>query len=331
MWAKKSVKRSLSLIFILIIGAFLAYAIWPYRNAFFGAFILFIVFRPFYFWLHQTLRWSKGLSASLVIVATLVIVLLPLSVLVSVLVQDSQQTVTAFQEKISQVTVWTASLPQEWQTRLNEELANIVQYSGAFVVDTVKVVGSQVLIYVIMYFLFYYLLVTDEMKLRRIASAITPFSQENTTKLQQEFRNVTHSTIVATGLIAIIQASLLTAAFFIFDIPGALTLGFISLILAFLPVIGIPIIWIPVAILQFFEGNLMAGVSILVWGLFLSTIDNFLRPMIQRKVGAIHPFVSILGVVIGVSAFGLVGVVVGPLLLSFFILMVRMFNEEHVK
>jgi predicted PurR-regulated permease PerM len=53
--------------------------------------------------------------------------------------------------------------------------------------------------------------------------------------------------------------------------------------------------------------------------------------MIQRKVGAIHPFVSILGVVIGVSAFGLVGVVVGPLLLSFFILMVRMFNEEHVK
>jgi predicted PurR-regulated permease PerM len=103
------------------------------------------------------------------------------------------------------------------------------------------------------------------------------------------------------------------------------------LILAFLPVVGIPIIWIPVAVLQFVEGNVMGGIAIAIWGTFLSTIDNFLRPMIQRRVGSIHPFVSILGAVIGVSAFGLVGVVVGPLLLSYFILMVRMFNEEHVK
>lgn len=331
MWAKKSVKRSLALIFILIIGGFLAYATWPYRNAFFGAFILYILFHPFYGWLTEKLHWNKAWSAATIIIATLFIVLIPLSILISILVQDAEQTVVMVQDKVGMISNWTSSLPVAWQEKFSQEINSIIQFSGSFLVGTVKAVGSQILTYVVMYFLLYYLLVTDTDKLKKILSAIMPFNKENTDRLQREFRNVTNSTIVASGMIAVIQAGLLTLAFFAFGVPGALTLGFASLILAFLPVIGIPIIWIPIAIIKILEGQMVAGLSIIAWGFFLSTIDNFLRPIIQNKVGEIHPFVSILGAVIGISAFGLVGVVVGPLLLSFFILMVRMFNEEHVK
>jgi predicted PurR-regulated permease PerM len=63
----------------------------------------------------------------------------------------------------------------------------------------------------------------------------------------------------------------------------------------------------------------------------ISNIDNFLRPYIQEKVGAIHPFVSLLGIFIGIYLFGLVGIVVGPLVLSSFLLMLRMFYEDYIK
>jgi len=331
MWAKKSVKRSLALIFILIIGAFLAWALWPYRNAFFFAFILYVLFHPFYQFLHESWHWRRGAAAGLIILITLVIVLLPLSVIISVLVQESQQAVSLIQDKIGVLSQLTNNWPDAWRSQVNDELAKLVQYTGSFFVGTVKAVGSQVLIYMVMYFMLFYLLVTDEDKLKSLVASIIPFSRDNAARLQQEFRNITHSTIVASGMIAIIQAGLLTIFLVILGVPGALLLGFLGLIFAFLPVIGIPIIWIPVAIMFMIDANWGYALTILIAGTFLSTFDNFLRPMIQRRVGQMHPFVSILGVVIGVSVFGLVGVVVGPLLLSFFILMVRMFNEENIK
>jgi predicted PurR-regulated permease PerM len=59
-------------------------------------------------------------------------------------------------------------------------------------------------------------------------------------------------------------------------------------------------------------------------------VDSFLRPMIQKKVGEIHPFLSLIGIIIGVSLFGLIGIVIGPLLLSYFILTLEMFSKEYI-
>ncbi len=73
-----------------------------------------------------------------------------------------------------------------------------------------------------------------------------------------------------------------------------------------------------------------AGIAILIAGLFASVLDNFLRPIIQKKVGEIHPFLSLLGIVIGVSLFGLIGIVIGSLLLSYFLLTVKMFSKEYL-
>ena len=97
-----------------------------------------------------------------------------------------------------------------------------------------------------------------------------------------------------------------------------------------MPVVGAPLVWIPAAIVQLLQGEYIAGIAIVSAGLFISVIDNFLRPVIQKKVGEIHPFLSLLGIVIGVSLFGLIGIVIGPLLLSYFILTVEMFSKEYL-
>ena len=70
---------------------------------------------------------------------------------------------------------------------------------------------------------------------------------------------------------------------------------------------------------------------IIIEGIIIINIYNVLRPYIQKKVGAMHPFVSLLGIFVGIYLFGLVGIVVGPLLISAFLLILKMFNEEYIQ
>lgn len=331
MWAKQSVKRSLALILIIGIGLFLAYAAWPYRNAFFGAIILYFLFRPLYHWLHSKLKWRAGVSAGLVLVLSIIIILLPVSLLATLLIDQVQSVIGYARDNIGSWSHWGDKIPLLWRDKITQELSNILNNVGGFFVVTVKAVGSQVITYCIMYFMFFYLLVADERKLKNMVISVMPFSKSNTIKLQQEFNNITHSTIVATGLIAVGQGVMLTLGLFLFGVPGALVFGFLGMIMAFLPLIGVPAIWLPASIWLMASGRLWSGVGLLVWGLVISNVDNFVRPMLQRRLGKIHPVVSILGVFIGLSFFGILGVVIGPLILTYFLLTIKMFNQEYIE
>lgn len=330
MWAKQSVKRSLALVFILLIGGFLALALWPYRNAFFGALILFFLFRPFYRYLCESHHWRAGSAAGLMIVLSLVMIFLPLSMLASLMLAQSVEVLDYLKNNVDTWQNLTKHLPLAWREQLTQELYGLFNNVGGFLVVTVRALGGQLINYTIMYFLFFYLLVADEGKLRKLVIAIMPFSRANTIKLQQEFRNITHSTIIASGCIAVGQAGLLSLGLFLFGVPGSLVLGFIGLILAFMPLVGVPVIWVPASAWLLATGQVAPGVGLLIWGLLISTLDNFVRPMLQNKIGHIHPIISILGVFIGLSFFGLLGVIVGPLILSYFVLTVKMFNQEYI-
>jgi len=321
---------SLALVLILLISGFLALALWPYRNAFFGALILFFLFRPLYQYFCIKLKWRAGVASMLVIFLSLVMVLLPLSLLASLLLAQSVEVLDYLRTNVDIWTNFTSHLPLAWSKQLTQELSGLVNNLGGFFVVTVKALGGQVINYTIMYFVLFYLLVADEGDLRKLVVSIMPFSRANTVKLQQEFRNITHSTIIASGCIAVGQAGLLTLGLFLFGVPGALVLGFIGLILAFMPVVGVPVVWVPAAAWLIATGQVAMGVGLMIWGLVISTIDNFVRPMLQNKIGHIHPVISIIGVFIGLSFFGLLGVIVGPLILSYFVLTVKMFNQEYI-
>jgi predicted PurR-regulated permease PerM len=140
---------------------------------------------------------------------------------------------------------------------------------------------------------------------------------------------VLYSSIVVTGLMALIQAVPLTLVFMYFNVPGAAFLGFIAAILTCIPFTGIPFVWIPVAALELLGGNYGAGVGIVATGIVIAIIENF-RPMLQNRIGDIHPMVSLLGVIIGVVYFGILGLFIGPIFLSFTLLCARMFKEEYL-
>ena len=211
------------------------------------------------------------------------------------------------------------------------ELASqAVNYTSLFILGSIQSLSHQSIGLLIMYFLLYYLFTGEDSDFMRQITVAVPFNEENTATLLDEFQRVVRTTLIASGAIALFQGVILTIVFLIFNVQGAFLWGAIAAILSFLPVVGAPLVWVPAAIVQLLQGDYIAGIVILAAGLFISVIDNFLRPVIQKKVGEIHPFLSLLGIVIGVSLFGLIGIVIGPLLLSYFVLTVQMFSREYL-
>ncbi|HWQ44461.1 MAG TPA: AI-2E family transporter, partial [Methanosarcina barkeri] len=335
---------ALALLIIAILTVVIVYATLPYLNYIFGALILFVIFRSLYHFLVRRARIRKQFAAVLVIIISIFVVLIPSYFLLSIIITEIQQLLLDQASIIASIQsgghfltnlLSRLNIPIDvFETKIEEramELASqAINYTSLFIIGSIQSLSRQSIGLLIMYFLLYYLFTGEDSDFMRQISVAVPFNEKNTATLLDEFRIMVRTTLIASGAVALVQGGILTIVFLIFEIQGAFLWGAIAAILSFLPVVGAPLVWVPAAIVQLLQGDYIAGIAIFATGLFISVIDNFLRPVIQKKVGEIHPFLSLLGIVIGVSLFGLLGIVIGPLLLSYFVLTVQMFSREYL-
>lgn len=341
---KKAVKMALALLIIIILTLLIAYATLPYLNYIFGALILFVIFRSLYHFLVRRVRLRKQLAAVIVIIISIFVVLVPLYFLLNTIIGEIQQLLVNQASILASIEaggrVLTNSLSRlnipvdVFQTKIEEKAMEVasqaVNYTSLFIVGSIQSLSQQSIGLLIMYFMLYYLFTGEDSDFMHQVSVAVPFNEENTATLLDEFRRIVRTTLIASGAVALVQGGILTIVFLIFNVQGAFLWGFIAGILSFLPLVGAPFVWVPATIVQLFQADYTAAIGILAAGLFISVIDNFLRPVIQKRVGEIHPFLSLLGIVIGISLFGLLGIVIGPLLLSYFVLTVQMFSREYL-
>lgn len=337
-------KMALALLIIIILTAVIVYASLPYLNYFFGAFILYIIFRPLYHFFVKRCRIRNQFAAVLVIIISIFVVLIPLFFLLSIIIGEIQQLllnqtsiVASIQaggqflaHYLSRMDIPLDTLQTKIQERVMDAASGAVNYSSNFILGSIQSLSQQSIGLLLMYFLLYYLLVGEDSAFARKVYVAVPFNEENTATLMDEFSRIVRTTITSSGAVALVQGAILTITFLTFKIQGAILWGFIATIVSFVPVFGSTLVWVPATIIQLLQGDYTAGFAILIAGLFASVMDNFLRPIIQKKVGEIHPFLSLLGIVIGVYLFGLIGIVIGPLLLSYFLLTVEMFSREYL-
>jgi len=133
-------------------------------------------------------------------------------------------------------------------------------------------------------------------------------------------------------VVAALQGALLGIAFWIAGLPNGLFWSVVTMALAILPVVGSGMVWGPAAVVLIMQGRPAAGVLLIVWGVVVvGSVDNFIRPLIYRRFSAIHPLITLVGAIGGVSYFGLLGLLIGPLALSYFFELIRMYREEYLE
>ena len=164
--------------------------------------------------------------------------------------------------------------------------------------------------------------------LRRLAPAIFPTAP---TELVDHVGATVRAVVFGLVGTAIVQGALAALGFVIFGVPSPLAFGALTAVLSFVPV-GPPLVWGSACAWLFLGGHTGAAIGMAIWGLLLvSSVDNVLRPLIISRSGSTAiPFLLIFfGVLGGLTAFGLLGMFVGPVLLSVAFTLLADFPRTH--
>ena len=191
---------------------------------------------------------------------------------------------------------------------------------------------SNFIINVLVLILVLYFMLVGGRKMEDYIIDILPFNQRNKRDVLHEFHMVVKSNAIGVPLLAIIQGGIAMLGYYIFGAPEVILWGVVSCFATVIPVIGVAIVWIPLALYIGATGHWWMALGLSVYCIVIvANVDNLIRSVLQRKMADTHPLITIFGVVIGLSLFGFMGIIFGPLLLSIFVLCVQIFKAEYLE
>jgi len=156
-----------------------------------------------------------------------------------------------------------------------------------------------------------------------------PLKDENILMLRKDLNGMVLSNAIGIPLIAIAQGVVAVIGYIIIGVEQPWFWFVVTCIAAMLPVVGAALAYIPIGILFFAQGDQTRGIILLLFGfLIIGTTDNLFRFWLQKKLGDVHPLITAFGVIIGVNLFGFIGLVFGPILISLFLLMIKVYVNE---
>lgn len=322
-------QRAAWLVAILGVGIFIALV--PYASGLLGAPILFVIFGGLHQWLVPKVR-NRSLASVLVIVIAIVLIVIPLTWMVSLLVGQAQSAVQGVinspeLERLSTLRIAGYGIGPE----LKAAGTKAVTFLGSGAISFLGTATRLVLNLLFTFFGLYYLLMDPNGAWRGLRPYI-PFSDENVAILQERFVAVTKSTIIGTGFSSLTQGIMVAVAFQVTGLGNALFWGVVTVIFSILPVVGGGMIWGPAAIVLYTAGRPGAAIGMLLYGaLLVGNVDNLVRPVISNRYAQIHPLITLVGAIAGVSYIGLLGLLVGPLALSYFFELLTMYRREYLQ
>jgi predicted PurR-regulated permease PerM len=339
-------------VFALAVAAILGYALFRILEPFalpmtWAAFLAFLLF-PLSRKLRKRLRGSQSLAAGLLTVLAPVVILLPLSALsfefvaqISGLLKDVQKSGSAMDIKtfsdlqqfplIARANTWlqahtgtSAEQVQSWLVSgTREVMERAASMGGSFFLGAL---GS-LLSFAIMLFLLFFFLRDGDLMIDR-ARRLIPLDEERKNRLFTQLSAVTRAIVFGTTVTALLQGVLIGIGFKIAGLPSPVVFGVLAALLSLLPVGGAALVWIPAALWLFFDKHWGYGIFMVVWGCILGGLDNVLRPILisgRAEISALAVFIGVLG---GIPAFGAIGLIVGPVLLSLILALIE-FAEER--
>lgn len=324
--------RIIALILILLLGTFLLYSLKDLVSSILGAVVIYVLFKPMFVYLVNKFKLSRALSSVIIILVSFVIIIIPFLTLSIMLVNkvlyymNHPAVVENIMKRIENFAGHELKQPKMIQDAIGKAGNWVISIFPEFFSTTLAIL----LTISMMYFFLYFMLTKYEIFESTVIKYI-PFRARNADHFGSELRNITFANVIGQGIIAFAQGGLLAIGFWIFSIADPVFWGLVTFFMSFLPVIGTPIVFVPAGIIEISGGNTFGGIGILIWGVVLVTnIDNVMRLYINKKMGDIHPLITITGVVIGIPLFGILGIVFGPLLISIFILLIRLYEAAFL-
>ncbi len=324
------VRQVFVLLLILFLGILIFKEIIPYLSGILGAITLFVLLRN---WMGSLVKrgWKKAWAAALLMFGSFIGILIPVVVIIFM-----------FSSKIGKAVSNSEKVVNALKEQMNE-LENHIGYNLSSTIDGSSITGwissnlknlaggtfNAFIAVGIMYFLLYYMLINQE-RMKGILTTYIPLDQKNIKLIGIESNQSVRSNALGIPLVALIQGVVALIGFLIFNIPDPFFWFTITAIGSMIPFIGTAIGIIPVTIIMFSQGANFQAFAILIYGFaVVGSTDNIVRLYILEKLSSVHPLITLFGVVVGVPLFGFIGLIFGPLLISLFLLILKIYKKEY--
>jgi predicted PurR-regulated permease PerM len=315
---------------IILIAVLLIKQLFVFLPGMLGAITLYILSRSYYFQLIYKNKWKKGLTAILFIVGFLSVLSLLIYVSVTLISPKAKQ---AFQnqDKIVQAAEAIAkTVSEKTGTEIfsSENIKVSAQKISAFLPS---LLNSTALIFAnlfMLFFLLYFLYVGGSEMEKRI-NKIIPLKPDNVNKLVSETKMMIKANALGIPIICFVQGIAAAIGYAIFGISDWALWGFLTGVFAFFPFVGTMIIWVPLCLYLYTQGLVWPSVGLGIYSLVVTgNVDYIARIGFMKKMGNVHPLITIFGVIVGLNIFGFIGLVFGPLLISYFLILVKIYVNE---
>lgn len=326
-------------LFIFVIFAYLFFLI---LKPFIPGLILALAFAMIFFPLAKKMRdkWKlgEGISAFLTVVLTLLFIILPLALLITLITREAIDFVTstdweALGQGLNSLTRWKILGYEIDLTSLKEQLmsslSTLGSYASAQGLNILSSISNSLFLFFVFLLLYYYFL-KDAKPLITGLQKVLPYDSSEQKKLFNSFREISRTIFYGNTFLALLAGIIAYLGFLVFGFQGAIIWGLLAAIFSFIPTVGTLLIYLAgIGILGFSEGWLAAllmGAYFVVADLLLR--EAYLRGKILEDKLNFHPIFVFFGLVGGVTAFGSLGLIYGPLIITFLGALYEFYTKE---
>lgn len=295
-----------------------------------GGITLYILTRKWYQTLIQQKKWYKGLTALLFIIGSLVIISIPVY-FSFIMVSPKINALLNSQDEVMQgLQIFSDKIEAAIGIKLftDENTKTIAAKISSFIPVLLNSTASVLTNVLIMFFLLYYLLVNGT-AIEKYLNTIIPLKPENVDHLASETILMIRANAIGIPIICIVQGVTAAIGYLIFGVKDWGMWGFVTGVFAFFPLVGTMIIWVPLVIYLFSTGHTYTATWLTLYSIIITgNVDYITRLGLLKKMGNVHPIITVLGVIVGLRLFGFMGLIFGPLLISYFIILIKIYINE---
>ena len=290
------------------------------------------IFNPIYKWLYSLMR-RKNLAATILIMGIIFIITLPLVYFAPIIVREAVDTLILLQN-FNLASLLSEYMNSEVAQEFSVNLENIFSQITVVFINQFKIIlinlPSFILKFAVFLFTFFFV-IRDSDEIKKYVSSLSPFSKITEVKFLRELRGITNAIVFGQILVGLLQGIAVGAALFILGVPKAIILTILASLLSIIPILGSWLVWAPVSLYLLSIGQIFQGFFLLIYGaFFISSIDNIIRPYILSRQSNLPIALSIIGTIGGLYFFGIAGLILGPLILAYVLIIIEFYREGRL-
>jgi predicted PurR-regulated permease PerM len=327
------IRQVILLIIILLIAFLIVKELYVFLPGLLGAITFYIIGRGAYYNLVEKKKWRKGGTALLFILGFILVIGFPLYYAVRLVTpkigavfSHSEELLSGIKELSARISSFTGL-----EVLSNDNIAavesNMTSFIPTFLNSTANILSNLL----VMFFVLYFMLVNGREMEKGIHSFL-PLSKKSIDDLGKETIHMVRANAIGIPLISVIQGITAMIGYWIFGLKDWGMWGFLTGVFAFFPIVGTMLVWLPLVIYLYAQGQNWQATGLMIYSLAVTgNVDYLARITLMKKIGDVHPLITIFGVIVGLKLFGFMGFIFGPLVFSYLIILIRIYTFEFVE